>query len=69
MTARQFRVLVVDDDPGLREVLEIVLANAGYDVSSAKSVEEAVKILENLLIDVILTDLYMGKDRLAGLLH
>lgn len=67
MTARQFRVLVVDDDPGLREVLEIVLANAGYDVSSAKSVEEAVNILENLLIDVILTDLYMGKDRLAGL--
>lgn len=67
MSVRQYRVLVVDDDAGLREVLEIVLANAGYEVRSADCVEAAVEVLGSMLIDVVLTDLYMGNDRLAGL--
>jgi len=67
MTARPYRVLIVDDDAGLREVLEIVLMNAGYDVQSAESVEAAIEVLGSMLIDVVLTDLYMGNDRLAGL--
>lgn len=67
MTVRQYRVLIVDDDAGLREVLEIVLMNAGYEVRSADSVEAAIEVLGNMLIDVVLTDLYMGNDRLAGL--
>lgn len=67
MTPRQYKVLVVDDDEGLREVLEIILANAGYEVCAVKSVEEAIQLLEDVQIDVVMTDLYMGKDRVAGL--
>lgn len=67
MSERQYRLLVVDDEYSMREVLEIVLANAGYLVSCAGTLEEAKKILEQGIVDVVLTDLYMGKDRLAGL--
>lgn len=67
MTARQFRILVVDDESGMREVLDIVLTNAGYEVHSAPSVTKAIEVLNKMLIDVVLTDLYMGNDREAGL--
>ncbi|NLO32002.1 MAG: sigma-54-dependent Fis family transcriptional regulator [Candidatus Hydrogenedentes bacterium] len=67
MSKRAFKILVVDDDEGLREVLDIVLSNAGYNVITAASVEEAQSPLERELIDVVVTDLYMGRDRKAGL--
>lgn len=63
----QHRVLVVDDEPSMREVLEIVLENAGYEVRSAPGVKEACALLEKEHVDVILTDLYMGSDRMAGM--
>ena len=63
----QHHVLVVDDEPGVREVLEIILQNAGYAVSTAGGVEEACALLEARPYDVVITDLYMGSDRLAGM--
>jgi len=61
------RVLVVDDELGMREVLEIVLQNAGYEVKTAASVQEACACLKEEHHDVVLTDLYMGNDRQAGM--
>ncbi|HPO16027.1 MAG TPA: sigma-54 dependent transcriptional regulator [Candidatus Hydrogenedentes bacterium] len=61
------RVLVVDDELGMREVMEIVLQNAGYEVHTAVSVEEACRVLEETPCDAVLTDLYMGNDRQAGM--
>lgn len=61
------RVLVVDDEPGMREMLEIVLGNAGYDVRTAGSVKAAEGLLGDEAFDVVLTDLYMGSDREAGM--
>lgn len=61
------RVLVVDDELGMREVLEIVLQNAGYEVCTAANVEEACALFEEEVFDVVLTDLYMGNDRQAGM--
>ncbi|HEX72682.1 MAG TPA: response regulator, partial [Candidatus Hydrogenedentes bacterium] len=54
----QHHVLVVDDEPGVREVLEIILQNAGYAVSTAGGVEEACALLETQPVDVVITDLY-----------
>ncbi|MCC6697512.1 MAG: sigma-54-dependent Fis family transcriptional regulator [Candidatus Hydrogenedentes bacterium] len=65
--ATPYRVLVVDDESSMRELLEIVLGNDGYDVSTAASVEAALKLLENQTFDVVLTDLRMGSDRDAGM--
>ncbi|MCK5863067.1 MAG: response regulator, partial [Candidatus Hydrogenedentes bacterium] len=67
MNERKHHILVVDDEAGMREVLQIVLENGGYQVSIAAAVEEAITFLDKHSVDVVLTDLYMGKDRNAGL--
>lgn len=53
-----YRILVVDDEPDLREILQCNLENAGYEVDTAESAEEALNMLnENhslILLDVML---------------
>jgi two-component system, NtrC family, response regulator PilR len=61
------RVLVVDDELSMREVLEIVLENAGYEVQLASNVRDACDMLAETAVDAVLTDLYMGNDREAGM--
>ena len=61
------RVLVVDDEASMRELLEIVLGNAGYDVTTVAAPDGAFRLLEESTFDVVVTDLRMGKDRLAGM--
>ena len=41
----QKRILVVDDEPDLREILQCNLENAGYLVDTAASAEEALATL------------------------
>jgi two-component system response regulator PilR (NtrC family) len=65
--ADQRRVLVVDDEASMRELLEIVLGNDGYEVKSAPDVEKALACLKSDAFDVILTDLRIGSDREAGM--
>ena len=54
----QPHILVVDDEPDLREILQINLENAGYEVDTAESAEEALQLLSPhhrlLLLDVML---------------
>lgn len=52
-------VLVVDDDPGIREVCDELLARAGYDRALAASGEEAVSLLEQRTPGLIVLDLNM----------
>ena len=52
-------ILVVDDLPALREMLNESLASEGYRVATAGSGEEAVTRLEEQEFDVIVTDLVM----------
>ena len=61
------RVLVVDDELGMREVLEILLAADGYEVQSVASPDEAKSCMETGTFDVVLTDLRMGSGRHAGM--
>ena len=67
MAGVQQRVLVVDDEASMRELLEIILSNDGYDVTSASGVAEAVKAMEHESFDVVVMDLRMGADRDAGM--
>ena len=55
------RILVVDDKDMMRESLEAILTRAGYDVLTAASANEALKIVEKQSLDVILTDLKMPR--------
>jgi two-component system response regulator HydG len=53
------RILVVDDDPLCRRMLERLLVPEGYVVSAADGVARAIEILREQPIDVVLTDLAM----------
>lgn len=52
-------ILLVDDDAVLRLTLTLVLENHGYDVTSAASVPEALKLITAGSYDVLLSDLHM----------
>ncbi len=53
------RILAVDDQRYFRELTEGLLGDAGYEVQTASSGEEALHILEHADFDIILTDLVM----------
>lgn len=52
-------ILVVDDDPGVREVIQAMLESVGFSVRLATNGREAVDMLETARFDLILTDLVM----------
>jgi CheY-like chemotaxis protein len=52
-------ILLVDDDDALRQTLAAVLQQHGYDVTTAGSVPEALKLITAGSYDVLLSDLHM----------
>lgn len=54
------RIMVVDDDPGLRELLSIRLVSAGYRVEAVASGEEALGKLPRIDPSAVITDMRMG---------
>jgi DNA-binding NtrC family response regulator len=51
------RVLIVDDEPRLREMLTRSTGEMGYEPTTARSAEQAVKLLEQGSFDVMILDL------------
>ena len=56
-----YKILVVDDEKGIREFLKITLKKEGYDVSLASSGEEAIALCERGVFDLILADIKMPR--------
>lgn len=52
-------ILIVDDEPTARDMLEMLLANQGYELASASNGLEALKLAAELMPDVILLDVMM----------
>ena len=52
-------VLVVDDEPAIRQVLTAAIGKAGYAVESAGSAAEALAKLDKSAFDVVLSDVFM----------
>ena len=52
-------VLIVDDEEGIRESLSGIFEDEGYDVITARSGEEALKILKEQNMDLILLDVWL----------
>jgi two-component system, NtrC family, response regulator AtoC len=52
----KFRILVIDDEPTLRESLEIALNASGYEVVTAKTGEEGVESFRKESPDLVLLD-------------
>jgi DNA-binding response OmpR family regulator len=56
---RNTRVLVVEDEPGIRNMNAAYLEGEGYDVSTAASAEETRSILREIAPDIILLDVVL----------
>jgi signal transduction histidine kinase/CheY-like chemotaxis protein len=53
------RVLVIDDEPAVRDVLAAMLEKAGHDVVSASRGREGIDVFHTATFDVVFTDLGM----------
>jgi two-component system response regulator PilR (NtrC family) len=51
------KILVVDDEPSIRDLLGIMLRKEGYDVSVAGSRAEAARSLARDAVDMVITDI------------
>ena len=56
---RRFQVLVVDDEPGMRETLVDILEASGYDVSAAADGQDALEVIQTRDVDVVVMDVQM----------
>ena len=65
------KILVVDDEADIREILQFNLENAGYDVDCAESAEQALEMLQPdhslILLDVMMSG--MSGFRMAEVLR
>lgn len=58
---RPSRVLVVDDEPGIRNLVVDILGDEGYEARSAEDGVRALEVLHDWTPDVILLDLSMPR--------
>jgi DNA-binding NtrC family response regulator len=64
------RILVIDDDPGLSEVIGLLLEREGYAVRLAATLKQGLGVVESGAVDLVVTDLKLpdgtGLDVIAG---
>jgi CheY-like chemotaxis protein len=60
----RFRILVVDDEPSIRETAGMILENEGYDVRTAVDGVDGLRALSEYLPDLIISD--MNMPRMSG---
>jgi two-component system, NtrC family, nitrogen regulation response regulator NtrX len=65
---REATVLIVDDEDNIRQSLSGIFEDEGYDVITADSGEEAIKILKNQIPDLVMLDVWLtGMDGILTL--
>jgi len=65
------KIIIVDDDPDILDVLKIILEGEGYEVIEAHNGEEALAIIKKTAPDILITDFKMPKmtgDKLCKIL-
>lgn len=53
------KILIVDDDPHIRELAGHFLRNEGFDIYEAEDGEEALSVLESVKADLVILDIMM----------
>jgi DNA-binding response OmpR family regulator len=53
------RILIADDEQAVRQLLEVVLSSQGYEVLSAQNGDQAVRMAQERVPDLVLVDLMM----------
>src|SRR5436305_3238312 len=59
MKTRQFRILVADDDPQILKLFTRLLHQSGYSVTVVDSGAEAMRVLQDESVDLLVLDLSM----------
>jgi len=71
MTARKRKILIVDDDPGIRDSLVVLLKSWGFEPLAAENASEAMSLVEKQDPDIVISDVVMpetsGLDLLRNL--
>ena len=57
--SRAARILVVEDDDSIRELVDVVLSGAGYEVLTAPNGAAALQVVGNARPDLVLLDMRM----------
>ena len=55
------RILIVDDDPDILDVLEITLGKEDYEILKARDGEEALRVIKSKPLDLVLLDYALPK--------
>jgi len=55
------KILVVDDEESMCQYLSILLQKEGYDVTTVNTGAQALQVIENNPVDVVMTDIQMPK--------
>ena len=59
------KILIIDDDAGIRDSMQEFIKDSGYDIYTATSAEEALELLKSEIVDVVITDIMLtGMDGL-----
>lgn len=53
------KILVVDDEPEVRDLMEHFLADKGFEVRAAENGRLGLKVLESFTPDLVLLDMHM----------
>ncbi|VAX29638.1 Response regulator of zinc sigma-54-dependent two-component system [hydrothermal vent metagenome] len=53
------KILIVEDEQGMNEILRILLESDGYEVSSAMDGEKGIELLKKDIFDLVITDIKM----------
>ncbi|MBS9777311.1 MAG: sigma-54-dependent Fis family transcriptional regulator [Gammaproteobacteria bacterium] len=62
MSAKKFHILVIDDETDITYLLQDILEDEGYRVSTAKNAQEGDEIYRGELIDLVLLDIWMPEE-------
>ena len=64
------RILIIDDDPEIRSILQRILAQAGFEVLTVASGEEGTRVFRQSPADLVIVDMVMpDKDGLETLME
>ncbi len=67
MSYQNTSILVVDDEADICEMVSEILMDNGYKVKTALSKESAIKIIEEIGITLLITDIWMNENENAGI--
>ena len=68
-TGASGRVLVADDEPGIRRAIESSLSRAGFEVTTVDDGAPAIELAERSEFDIVLVDVHMKTSGLAVVRH